>query len=448
MKSAIFQEQSHSAESRIPKKPHVGIKGIRSLGASVTLSPSNLSLLNWNLDELITLYNSTGVLPPKLSPKLPPQFDFMSNDNKHLRKEDDSAESDIDNMPMSLLSPTLPNLFPETSRNEKRKPQKENLKSELVQPSPRSAATVSSVLTERNSKSNRVRWINKINDREKPRFLMRITFKRLLPKYKDIFSPKSPVKYQGLGIDMNEASEASAKEYWLKVAKDIQSNGEKLTSRHSMLLLVYQFDWILCLLIAHGQDGVDSSSERHWYALRNEIPPLVQRIEKYVKTNNVDDKKPYLTFLVGILLTIKALILKRVNSILKSSVEGYFDQKDPNAQMMNKVINLQKRIISNQQQSEDDLAESQACFTKCGSPAKLFPKSWEFRKNAFQRQSSFVLTPSTDKYFLPLGVYSDLREGCAYLYCCVREFLDLYYSEICGDVRYTLQSGQRKKVMP
>lgn len=436
-------------ESRLTKKPVVAGKSTK-----LSASASGLPLLNWNLEEMISLYTSTGSLPPRLSPKLPPQFE-MKEINNHPDEDEpqESSESDIDNTPMSLLSPTLPSMFTEHPRDTKgdaKRVQKDFESPNLAHPLPKRPSTVSSVLSGANQKSNRVRWINKVNHAEKPRFLMRLTFKLLLTKYKSTFAPKSPVKYHGLGIDIKATnSDVKGKDFWLKVAKDIHNRNDT-TSRGSLLTLILQFDWILCLVIANDQDEhgkpqmTGSTAEQHWYNLRNEIPAFVQRIEKFIRSNNVEEKKPYLTFLVGVLQTMKALILKKVNSILKTSLDGYFEQKDPNSQIMNKVIKLQKQVIFNRHQSDEYLAEAQSFFARCDAPSRVFPKTWESRRTSFQRVPLAVTSPAEDGYFLPLGSYSDIRECASYLYCCLNEFLDLYEPEISGDVRYILQSGQKR----
>lgn len=457
MKSAIFQEKGLPTEARHPKKPVALAKGNK-----LAASASSLSLLNWNLEEMITLYTSTGSLPVRLSPKLPPQFETKSNnfhrDDPEDTKDEGSAESDIDNTPMSLLSPTLPSIFSEPpndakneTKNEPKNSQKDQSTTALAHPLPKRASTVASVLSGTSPKSIRVRWINKVQHSEKPRFLMRLTFREQLPKYKSIFGAhsKTPTKLHGLGIDVKGSSEPKGRDFWLKVAKDIQNRDDTISSRGSLLTLILQFDWILCLVIANDHDEHEKSlvrSTEHWYNLRNEIRHFVQRIEKFIRSNNVEEKKPYLTFLVGILHVMKALILKKINSISKVSLDGYFEQKDPSPQMMNKVINLQRQDISNRQQSDDYFAEAQSFFARCDSPSRIFPKSWESRKTSFQKTPLAISSPSEDGYFLPLGPYSDLRECSAYLYCCLKEFLELFEPQISGNGRYILRSGKKKRL--
>lgn len=448
MKSAIFQEQRTPLDSRISKKP-VAVTKSNKLGASA----GGISLLNWNLEEMISLYTSTGTLPARLSPKLPPQFENGIASLNFSDGLEESSDSDIDNTPMSLLSPTLPSIFTEPSKDtkaERGSAQKEHTSPILVSSLPKRPHTVSSALLGGSPKSNRVRWINKVNDVDRPRFLMRITFKKLILKFKSTFASNSSAKYHGLGIDLKATPDQKGRDFWLKVAKDIHSRNDKIVSRGSLLTLILQFDWILCRIIANDQDESGkpltkgTAAEQHWYNLRNEIPHFIQRIEKYIRSNNVEEKKPYLTFLVGILLTMKALILKKINSMLKGSLDHYIDQKEPSLQIMNKAINLQKQFITNCLQSDEYLAEAQSFFSRCDSPSRVFPKSWDNRKTSIQRIPSAVSSPSEDGYFLPLGPYSEIRECAAYLYSCVNELLDLYEPEISGDVRYILQSGQKK----
>lgn len=379
---------------------------------------------------MVSSYTSTGALPTLLSPTLPPQFEsthqLRKSDEEFEHEDDDEfqklGDSDIDNMPMSLLSPTLPTMFSENL-------QKSDNSSALAHPLPKKLpSTVASVLS--NGTHSKVRWINKLGHAEKPRFLLRISF-ALLTRYKTTFRAKSPAKVQGLGISEAKKPETNAeKTHWLKVAKDAQAHAEKIRARDPLLSVIVQFDGFLCLAIAHEYDKVKKLA---WTSLYADVPAFVQRIEKYIKTHNVQDKKKaYLSFLVGVLSTIKALMLKRVNSALQSTAKD------------DTIADLHK-IIENHTLMADHFAEAQTFFSNCPAPATIFPKSWHNRSVAPTTLQNTHLAPGSDKYYLPLGPYSDLRDGCAYLCCCLREILELYGSEMNGGVRYNLQCAPKRK---
>lgn len=465
MKSAIFQEQKRPTEPRAARK-FAAKKRPGSLSPFKS-SPAPPNGLSWNLDDMISSYTASGALPTPLSPTLPPQFpkipDAEDLDNED---DDDSVESDMDNMPMSLLLPTLPVIFTEPSaRDDKdakdarpsaREPKDQareassEPKTPLAHPLPKKPpSTVSSVLTGGNLRTGKVRWVNRASNTDKPRFLLRMTFKLLLAKYKSVFHPKLPTKVHGLGIEARRDAGPDNKAYWLAIAKETHEYSEKIKSSQPLLSVIVQFDWLLVLCIAYDHDersrilNKTAPTERLWLSLYKEIAPFVTRIEKYIKANDVADKqKSYLSFLVGILAILKALVLKRINAILQGVIDTYL-AREPTLEVRNKAIELQKLVISKYHQIEDHFGESQSFFSNCPPPATIFPRSWHNRSGRRIRPSDEPLSPSSDKYYLPLGPYSDLREGCAYLYACLNGFVDVTGPDINGGVRYNFQSGSK-----
>lgn len=444
MKSAIFQEQKGPLALRNIRKQNVR-KRPKTLSPLVA-SPVTPSLLKWNLEDMIASYTANGSLPTPLSPTLPPRFKTeTANDEEDADAEaDDTNDSDIDNMPMSLLSPTLPGIFD----------QKLESATPLAHPLPKKPSTVSSVLN--TSSKGTVRWFNKLND-EKRRFLLRITFKTQLKKYKHTFRNKPPAKLHGLGIfegkkDTDIATSAAtgspvrnSRPSWHKIARDIQLHNDKLTAKDSLFSIILQLDWLLALAIAYDTDekqNVKASHSRNWMHLHAEIPTLVLRIEKYVKSLNVGDrKKSYLSFIVGVLAIMKALLLKRVNAIHSGTISGL---KDPTSEQKSKIFDLQAQMIANYSLMEEHLAESQSFFSNSPPALTVFPKSSHNRAPSIPRPLELPLTPASDPYFLPLGTYSHLPEVCAYLHCCLREFFEAVGLETDGGAKYSLQSGNRR----
>lgn len=454
MKSAIFQEQKRPTEPRAARK--LNSKKRPRSHSPFKASPAAANVLNWNLDEMLQSYTTSGALPTPLSPTLPPRFAPIKPENGNLDHEDDgddSVDSDIDNLPMSLLLPTLPHTFADGNASKKpsKSPAVENGKAPLAHPLPKKPpTTVSSVLTGGNSRNGKVRWVNRAGSSEKPRFLLRLTFKLLLAKYKSVFSQKPSTKVLGLGIEAKKGDDPDDKAYWLAIARETQEFSEKVLKSEPLLSVIAQFDWLLVLCIATDHEEKLRSvnklapPERQWHSLYKEIPHFVNRIERYIKANDVTDKqKSYLSFLVGILSVMKSLLLKRVNAAYQTVNES-LQSKEPSTEIRNKIIDLQNQVIANYQQMEDHYAESQSFFGNCPAPSTIFPKSWSNRSGSIPKVSSEPLNPATDKYFLPLGQYSDVREGCAYLYACLKGFTDVFGPEINGGVKYNFQAGSQK----
>ncbi|ODV81022.1 uncharacterized protein CANTADRAFT_25306 [Suhomyces tanzawaensis NRRL Y-17324] len=227
---------------------------------------SKLKNLSWNLDDLISTYQDKGYLPPILSPTLPdgknevnpidnhrgiksPTPNYASKKSTLVSEEEESELSvknnslkptsrpipsrptstnkahatdtngdsgDDDNIPLSLLSPTLPTYF--ESNQSQSKEQREAKK-----PKPASIP--------------KVKWINKL-DSNKPKFLLRISFIN-----KDVLKGVASVKNQktstqsdhstalaGLGILTNDLREKQRKKDLL-IEKEREREKEKERER-------------------------------------------------------------------------------------------------------------------------------------------------------------------------------------------------------------------------
>lgn len=446
MKSAIFLELERPNKPRAFRKtlPQKKAKSLlpytpnTAPGSPASTSSAIPKSSPWNAEDMISLYISLGTLPQLLLPTLPPQFakpgppETAKRGNVHSDQDDDLPNGlDIDNFPISLLSPTLPTMF-------EPKAEKTDASGEIS--ASRSPKKASSVL------KSRVRWANKLNDPKRPRFVVRISLLSL--KLGAVSTPK----LKGLGITeidlkalaLSGSSKRPPPSQWRKIAKTTIAHSDRIKPKDPLFALVVQFDYILCLAIAGDYDEkadlADSTHTKNAYKpLLDEIPPFVSRIDKYIKTHNVQDKKKaYLSFLVGVLTNLKALAIKRILESLKLLVRALPDSKD-------KIIDLQMQIITYYKTITDTLAEAQTFFTLCPSPSTVFPKSWHNRSTPVQKPNpKLPLNPSTDKYYAPLGSYSDLRDACGYLYCCLREFMELYGSEMNDGVKYAFQSGKKQ----
>lgn len=381
MKSAIFQEQREPRPLKKTAKP--------ARSQSPFTPPRSANGHTWHLDDVVANYTATGTLPTPLSPTLPPEFHNMK-DSMDLDAIDLAAESDIDNMPMLLLSPTLPNLSFE---------------------SPTLLA--------------KVKWINRLRS-EKPRFLLRITFSSL-HKYKLALKPRLPRKTQGLGIysdqksDKRRKTEDDERSHWLKVAKEIRVGAEHIESKDAFGSLVRQIDWILALAIAH-----DKSGDKQWLLLNSEVLGVVGRAEKYIKAVP-EKRKDHVVFFVGQLVVLRALVLRRVNNLLMRQTHGATESRQ---------LELQKAIIDNWNNIGRYFGELRAFLNNLPADLVLFPRTWHARL-ASHKANEGNADPASDRFFLPLGPYSSVREACAYVYSCLKEYI------AAESLKYTLQAHKR-----
>ncbi|KAM9893320.1 hypothetical protein OXX69_011749 [Metschnikowia pulcherrima] len=449
MKSAIFQDSGLANQTRQarkqPQKKWPRTSSPFVAPASATASPS------WNFDDMLSNYTSSGVLPPPLSPSLPPRFaPKESNKAQSVKNVNSDEDVDTDSLPLSLLSPTLPSMFqkigpPATT-------------SSLAHPLPEKPSTVHSVLHDspKPVRGNRVRWVDKRDDPSKPRFLLRISFSSSLGAYKKAVRSKqgsddkkrsSSEEVQGLAISgLVKEQNPNMIPPWPKAYQDFLGVHAKSTKEDTFLSMIVQFDWVLCSAITCDSARTKSHHSRTsqieaWHDLLTEIPIFVHRIERFIKTNNVSDRKrSCLSFLVGVLAVCKAMILKRVNSQLSNDIENTL-RKPTSADEKQSFIELQQHIIRNYHKIEEYFAESQSFFKNSPPPTTVCPKTWSMRASSIPKSDESPLSPSSDAYFLPLGSYSDLGEACAFLYGCLRDFVDVFEIEVGGAGRYQLQSG-------
>ncbi|PVH19027.1 hypothetical protein CXQ85_001321 [Candidozyma haemuli] len=276
MKSAIFSESERPSKPRGFRRTLSQKKAKSSSpfspAAATPNSPAPTTPVSapkssaWNVDDMISSY--------LLSPTLPPQFakpdfpDLYDNDEHDPYEHDEDTTrsphaSDIDNLPISLLSPTLPTMF---------EPKSEHGGSETSSKSPRKSPSKA-----------RVRWVNKLNDSKKPRFLVRMTVSS--SSLRNV-TPKTALK--GLGITEAAASDSKptspagspkneAALYWQKLAKSAMSHADRVRSKDPLFSVVIQFDWILCLVIANDyEEKASNPSSTHigkiWTTFLDDIP--------------------------------------------------------------------------------------------------------------------------------------------------------------------------------
>ncbi|OBA21607.1 hypothetical protein METBIDRAFT_41146 [Metschnikowia bicuspidata var. bicuspidata NRRL YB-4993] len=450
MKSAIFQDPGLAGHNRQTRKQPP--KKWPRASSPIVMPVSTTALPTWNFDDMLSNYTASGNLPPILSPTLPPRFaakeTYPVNSAQGAGSDDDV---DTDSLPLSLLSPTLPSLFRNTSSSQDSKA--------LAHPLPEKPSSGNSMISNepKSPKTSKVRWINRLDDPKKPRFLLRISFGPQAIAYKRIKRSKPlreerqdtlPDEVHGLAISgLKRTQERAAKTLWPGTYKEFLARHTKLVKENPLLAIAAQFDWILCSAIACDAERSNklkstSSNVDAWSNLYSDIPSFVHRIERFIKTNSVSDrKKSCLSFLVGILAVCKATILKRANALLLSSAEE-ISHEDSSTEKKQKTIDIQQQQIQNYRKMEECFAESQSFFKNSPLPSTVCPKTWSSRSSTITKPTEIRISPSTDLFFLPLGPYSDLGEAYAFLYGCLREFIDVFNIEVKSGTKYLLQSGK------
>lgn len=478
----------------------------------------------WNLDDMLAAYSTSGTLPARLLPTLPALF--------RLQAAHDS-DSDIDNMPMSLLDgrererekekgekrsdkekndkerrskdriERKPEIEKEkekerieksdrdkveradksekaekVERSDKEKTDKERDKGEkrgekvgrdakeikdrdtprLAHPLPKKPpATVASALA---GSRGTVRWVIRGSGSDKPRFLLRVTFTQRLGKYRSTFTrglgilleePKSERKEKSEDKrDKKEAKDEKDEKdklsvnvkdhaFWSAVADETQEQVTRDSSTQPLTSLVARFDRVIVLCLACEAISL-TNSPSDWMALHKELSPFAASVERCIRTNAMKDRqKAYLSFLVGVVTHIRALVLKRANDVLQTAVDEETLQNET-AQ----ALELSQQTVANFRTSESHFAEAQSFFTHCPPPPTIFPQAWQHRATSIPRLPEAKMAPATGQYYLPLGPYLDLSEGCAYLLACLREFVEVCKADINGGKRYTFQCTKRQ----
>lgn len=530
-----------------------------------TINGTNIA---WNLDEMLNSYVEHRVLPPILSPTIPQDQSAQGEEKLEgkvdlLAKSTDSLANE--NLPLSMLSPTLPVMFDSKEATPNSNYPK------LVQPKPKQAILKSTSklvdlsIKEPQLSRPKVRWIDKSQE-IRPKFLLRINF-RNQPKYKHSFNirkPDSPKKYNGLGIlssnnepitkeiqqhlykeptqetkskkeGNNNAKQSEKayskkedskhekqqireeqlkklnseilqkeqaqqtdlerlrilksqsplilnqlklafteeereeykanlilkKNYWIKIARQTKAEADK--TKDPILSIVISIDALLLYMIAYDYDeklkliAEVLPLERYWNSLyqdcTNLIVQLKQNISKNISNEKYSSRIPlteYIQSFIGILYQMKAIILKQVNSVFHKVIDEYMFKKNNNKndllnELNNKIIELQQSTISNYNKAITNFAKAESYFSMTSQVSVIFPKTWYNKSphmNPVQTyETSFV--PGGDNYFLPIGMYTELREISGFMFSCLREFSKLFQSNNADkfETAYVLQSG-------
>ncbi|KAI5963366.1 hypothetical protein KGF57_001311 [Candida theae] len=211
-------------------------------------------------------------------------------------------------------------------------------------------------------------------------------------------------------------------------------------------------------------------SERSWKALDKDIEGLITYIglllsvrDDWSATENGHFELEFLRTIKCLMFQTRALVTKRINSILSKVVVTYIEKMSlprdettstlayfGDSSLSNKVIELQQSSIKNAESARLYFMNSQPEFLD-SMLQSTFSCVWEKRTlNLAQVQQSYNLEafdrsikPSLQIYYLPLGIYSNLNEVNSILFNVTVYFLETYNKlHQNKSINYKLQSGQ------
>lgn len=476
-----------------PNQPSAGSKLKRkNTVVNSSMASHSITPIPWNLDDMLASYQDNGLLPPPLSPSLPSSLNNPSDTSSISSTTSTTTTAYDDDVPLSMLSPTLPSIFESRSSRELQLPAPKRARSVGVgltstprdseSPSPpliqnKSAQSIPVPYTQSNTQSNSslLVTVKRSLNNPTPKFIVQIS----------VPPPKSPTKrttrpMAGLGITTSSTNTNSKpksdpikeagllattsneeeqknklihrKNYWVQLARETKQRAKELvTLEKPIMAIIVRFDSILLYIISCDyEEKVKLATkalplERYWSILMQDCMDLI----KLIKTTPASD--PQWELLIGILHLTRAVVLKRINSILNRTVQLYMNKRSDGGniiELTNKIIELQRTQISNSEyiSVEFRLAEQ---YHQSGLSAKYFPKTWAKRLNDIPNNSNSTtktsIVPGTDSFYLPIGIYSDLQDVGGYMFSCVREMMEIIASDNLRKFVYLLKSGLKER---
>lgn len=468
MRSAIF-ESSDLSRSGARQRPQsssprlastsgvtkgVGNSARKRAGTPNSMGRSANTFLLWNLEEMITSYQEHGVLPPILSPTLPSDTKYRDDDVNDLASLSQLTQENS-NAPVKKpgLEKRPPKLSPEPKRQD----------------------------------SAKVRWVNKLNDPSKPRFLLRIGVpknklglgifvngqkdQRLIPVNQSvstpiltpgstpISTPKVPTASDNKKRSKPEMKEATTelkrelkadsrhdskpnksrddliglKSHWIKIAKETKFIADRTDG---ILSLVIAFDSLLLHYISYDYDErlklkmKISPLEQYWRTIIDDATKLNERID----SNYFSDGKLnlYIKFFKALLHTFIAVLYRKINHIIDQAIADDNNNQD-------KITNLQKKSIANFKAIETNFYQSEVTCPEMNLfIQKNLPGTWSKRANNLTRINN-------QSYYLPINSYTKLNEFTHFVYSSIDEFIQIMHKSSDDDLYYTLKSGDGLK---
>ncbi|RLV94009.1 hypothetical protein JA1_002128 [Spathaspora sp. JA1] len=265
---------------------------------------------------------------------------------------------------------------------------------------------------------------------------------------------KSPEQSSNLSKSQREDIKQSLqtkKNHWLQLSKSTKLKCESCNDE--FLSIIINIDSILLKIVSFDFDERSKiisqvlPSERSWKLLDEEINELIFKIEKYSKFTKDKIILEFLKILNCILFQARAIILKRINSLLTNVIESYIKKDD--AKVNGKIIELQQLALANNNLIQEHFMNSRPTFINSSIPLR-FPITWfnkslnleipqrEYNLNKFDND----IKPTNQVYYLPFGIYTNMNEFTAFLYNIMNEFIDIYNKyNVNNPISYKLQSG-------
>lgn len=297
---------------------------------------------------MMSSYQENGSLPPILSPTIP---------QKH---------ESTDDVPLSMLSPTLPSQFTLDHPAPKRpKPH--------LQQGPAIPPSKSKV---------KVRWINRL-DQVRPRFMLRMNFEP--DKYRRAF------EVTGLGIT---SADTPANEVKLSsLLREASLVCEKVSGDRLVPALA---DYLLIQIAMAAQEKSGSQWNKA-SELSNKLSDAISRLTKSAQS------------LKGISYMVHAVITRQEISVLKNELDVAKGQE--------KIIDIQRQLLQKYDDIEQYLKRASRLTSRIShelsnTVGKQAPAPPKARK---------TLEPTHEQYIIPLTSFSSIGEACGLLYLAVSE---------------------------
>ncbi|KAK6461952.1 hypothetical protein DFJ63DRAFT_314579 [Scheffersomyces coipomensis] len=242
----------------------------------------------------------------------------------------------------------------------------------------------------------------------------------------------------------------------LQLSKTAKGDFESSINKDNLKAVICQVDYVLLKLMASDYDERSKlvmdvlPSERSWKVLDQEVSDLIKFINNCSKSIKDNMISGFLRILTSILYQTRALIIKRVNSILIKVIDSYLTKRDDRKELNDKIIELQQTTIGNNNLISAHLMNARPDFLFSNIASK-FPITWSKRNlnlEAVQRDFNLYdfhkhLRPAYQLYYLPFGAYSNVNEIDGFLFHIMNEFMDIYNKHNPSTrVSYVLLSGK------
>lgn len=233
------------------------------------------------------------------------------------------------------------------------------------------------------------------------------------------------------------------RDYWSQITEKVRlySKSEDPIKNVTTLLESFVLHMILCQYDERLQT-FSGALDREWKSLLGKGTDLIAYVKERISTqqnqkNSSDHEsiiKQYFQAFIGLLYQTNALIIVRINSILKIRIDKYLRERTTHGidrssfDFINEqLITLQRNEIDNYNTSVRFFAFARRFFDSLLTFQDLFPNTWENRScKGISRTKRVSFVPQHDKYFLPIQIDSDVREACALLLHCEQEFTTIY----------------------